>query len=291
MLHSMTGYGQGNATDGLRTCSVEIRGLNSRGYECNLKLPPLLRVFEQDIRRLTSERMSRGKVEILFNWQDEAIQAAGIDLEKLAAYWNVLEKFANDNQILPSDRLLASLLHMPEVSTTNVTTYGEKEWELCKKALHTAFDNVMIFRKREGEILEKDILQQVQTILSKLDAIAPYDAARVLRIRDRIREHAAELLQSSALDINRLEQEMLYYIERLDISEEKIRLQAHCEYFIQVCASDVPETGKKLHFIAQEIGREINTIGSKANDADIQRLVVDMKDALEKVKEQLANVV
>lgn len=291
MLHSMTGYGQGTSAEGKRTCLVEIRGLNSRGFECHLKLPPLLRGFEQDIRKHCADRLLRGKVEISFTWQDEDSKAAGIDLEKLKTYWDTVENFANDNQILPSDRLLSSLLHMPEVINGGSAEAGEEEWNLCRRALDAAIDGVIQFRIREGKVLEGDILQQVAAIQQNLEKILPHEELRAVRIRERIQEHARELLQSATLDPNRLEQEMLYYIERLDITEEKVRLKAHCDYFLQVCGNETAETGKKLGFIAQEMGREINTIGSKANDADIQRLVVDMKDALEKIKEQLGNVV
>jgi len=290
MLLSMTGYGQGVAADGQRSCTIEIRALNSRGIDLFIKIPALLKGYEQDIRKILSDKLVRGKAEVSVFWQDVEMPQTSLDLEKIAAYWSVLESFANDNQIIPSDRLLAAILQMPDIANNGIAIAGEAEWKICESALNEAIDAALSFRDREGKVLQEDILLQLSVIAQHLEAIAPLESARIPRIRERIVQHAAELLQSATLNPDRLEQEMVLYIEKLDISEEKVRLKMHLEYFREVCLSTSTDAGKKLGFISQELGREINTIGSKANDAAIQKLVIQMKDALEKIKEQVNNI-
>jgi uncharacterized protein (TIGR00255 family) len=287
----MTGYGRGAAVAGTKQFSVEVRSLNSKGLDLNIKMPPAYRTLESEIRAVASAAIGRGKADVFVNVEDSSTAAgAGINIALFGEYLRQIRQAARETGIAITDeeRLIAPILRMPDVmSSSEAGELPDSETEALRTALAetlTAFDS---FRAQEGAVLLADLTARVDSIEDLLDQVAPLEAARVPAVRARIMENIAAV--GVTVDANRLEQEIVFWVEKLDITEEKVRLTKHCEYF-RTAAAEEEGVGRKLGFIAQEMGREINTLGSKANDADIQRLVVQMKDELEKIKEQLLNI-
>jgi len=290
MIKSMTGYGIASFDSGSTKYTVEIKSLNSKFLELSLRLPKSFTEKEFQLRNECSKQIERGKVNLSFNVEkaDSTVRAAGIDKELLKHYYEQLKAVSLDlNE--QSNNLLELALGLPEVVKYDEETVSEEEWKVAEKTFKQALSAFQQFRADEGKILEQDTKMRIGIILKNLELIEIEEPKRVPVIRDRLNQFLAEAIGREGIDQNRFEQELIYYIDKLDITEEKIRLKAHCDYFIETLKLD-DANGKKLGFISQEIGREINTLGSKANDANIQKLVVGMKEELEKIKEQLLNV-
>ena len=289
MTKSMTGFGKGEAMAGTKKITVEIRSLNSKQLDLNLRLPSAYRQSEYEIRTLVAKYLVRGKVDVFVSVENQRAQTpARIDRELFREYFRQASDALTFTGIDAGyDALVPVLLRMPEVVATEAETVSDEEHAAVLLATEEAAVQLDAFRTQEGAILIADLLRRVDLIEQYKNEIEPYEKARTETIRARILDNFAKL--SVEVDRNRLEQEMIFYIEKLDITEEKVRLTNHCNYFREVAANE-EGAGRKLGFIAQEMGREINTLGSKSNHADMQAIVVRMKDALEQIKEQVLNV-
>jgi uncharacterized protein (TIGR00255 family) len=292
MIKSMTGFGLATITDDQSTVTVEIKSLNSKFQDFSVRVPKALSDFELEWRNLLNEKLERGKVSLSVEYtksgKPEIKQSYNQELFR--AYYQELKKLADSVSAPSHDQLFQMALASPDVVQNNgreEMQTGEKE--KIRNSVLKAIDQCNQFRLEEGKVLGEKIKSNVQTIRTGLLEVGKLDPARVERIRLKMKNGIAEFIAQDKIDQNRLEQEIIFYIEKLDINEEKVRLKTHLDYFLQVMDSK-ESNGKKLGFIAQEIGREINTIGSKANDAEIQKQVVMMKEELEKIKEQLNNV-
>lgn len=289
MQKSMTGFGRGEVVLGAKRFKAEVRSLNSKQLDLAVKMPPIYRMAEFEIRNMAAKELVRGKVDISISCESSDSQvAAHIDKEAFKQYLTqVSDALCYSGIDAAYDVLVPAILKMPAVLSNEQTDASDEELAAVQQAAALAMASLDDFRKQEGKTLIADLVGRVDKIESLYDEIAPFEAARTESIRQRIRENIAKL--GIEVDENRLEQEMIYYIEKLDITEERVRLHNHCKYFREVAANE-PQAGRKLGFIAQEMGREINTTGSKANNHDIQTLVVQMKDELEKIKEQVLNL-
>jgi uncharacterized protein (TIGR00255 family) len=290
MLKSMTGYGIAVFDSGNTKYTVEIKSLNSKFLELGLRIPKSFSEKEFQLRNECNKQIERGKVSLSINveQQDATEKAAGVDKDLLKHYYNQLKSVA-DELGEPAGNLLQLALTLPEVVKYDEDTVSEEEWKIVEKTFQQALSDFQRFRSDEGNVLEQDIKQRIRIILKNLEQVEIEEPRRVPIIRERLNQFLTEAVGREAIDQNRFEQELIYYIDKLDITEEKIRLKSHCDYFLETL-KNADANGKKLGFISQEIGREINTLGSKANDANIQKLVVGMKEELEKIKEQLLNV-
>ena len=290
MIQSMTGYGKSAVTYNDKKIIVEIKSLNSKALDISARIAPLYREKEMEIRNMISKNLERGKVDFSLWIEKEASDAATpINAALLQNYYSQIKNISETYNIpLPSD-WFATLLRMPDVLTkADVQVLEDEEWEVAKKAVEEAINALVNFRKQEGAALERKFNEKIDNIERLLASIEPFEKERVARIRERITD-ALEKTISVDYDKNRLEQELIYYIEKLDINEEKQRLTNHLKYFRETMEGGHGQ-GKKLGFIAQEMGREINTTGSKSNHAEMQNIVVQMKDELEQIKEQVLNV-
>ena len=289
MQKSMTGFGKSEVAINGKTITAEIRSLNSKQLDLGLKTPVAYRELENDIRSLVSKRVVRGKVDLLVSVvSTEVATASRIDKPLFAAYIKQMnEALAYAGVEVDYEAIIPVVMKMPNVIQADTADASEEEKKAVMAAVEGTIDKLDAFRKQEGAILIADLLRRVDLIEQMRNEIIPFEAARTEAVRQRIREGIEKL--GVEVDNNRLEQEMIFYIEKLDITEEKVRLENHCKYFREV-ANNEEQAGRKLGFIAQEMGREINTTGSKANQHDIQKLVVKMKDELEKIKEQVLNI-
>ncbi|MCE2756529.1 MAG: YicC/YloC family endoribonuclease [Bacteroidota bacterium] len=291
MLRSMTGYGRSEKTIGEKHFTVEIRSLNGKQIDLLLKIPSPLKPFEFDIRNLINEQLLRGSIEctIVIKLNGTA-KPSSINMELVTAYYNQLKSLADQLQA-GNDQLLSSILRLPDVVATSTDVLSQEEWNAVKKILQEAIDMLNKHRMDEGEALEQELLLRISNIESLQTKVLAMDPQR----KEKIRENLLKLLHEHVskevgVDMNRFEQELIYYIEKIDLTEEQVRLSNHCQYFRTLLAEKEINKGRKLSFLLQEIGREINTTGSKAYDAEIQKFVVEMKDELEKAKEQVLNV-
>lgn len=290
MLKSMTGFGRAERSVGGKTFLVDIKSLNGKQFELQLKLPAFLKPFEFDIRRILSSKLGRGSVDCTISLKETGnAKPVTINIELAKAYFKPLAELSKELSLDPS-HILSTLVKLPEVITPTSETLTDDEWEAFQKVIMAAIDDLNIHRDDEGKSLEKDLLHRVQNILGQLEEVQKLEPQRKQVIRDDITKLMEEYAGKENYDKNRLEQELIYYIEKIDISEEMVRLRNHCDYFKIVLAEAEESKGKKLSFILQEIGREINTTGAKAYDSGIQKCVVMMKDELEKAKEQILNV-
>ena len=297
MIKSMTGYGRGEAVLSGGKLTLEIRSLNGKNADINLKTSLLPKDKELEVRRKLADRLKRGTIDLFLTWEPNAAEAVRpINADAVKAYYTQILALRNElpGFIAPADEenseLLAAVLRMPDVvdaSAKKAEAIGEGEWPLVEKALDEAIAMLDDFRSTEGAVLYKDVTGRVQTILGLYDEVERYAAERLDAVKARILKAAEDL--KVKMDPERFEQEMIFYLEKLDINEEKVRLRQHCKYFMDTIDGE-PEPGKKLGFIIQEMGREINTTGSKANHAAIQQCVVRMKDELEKIREQSLNI-
>lgn len=286
----MTGYGKSDASYKGKKIHAEIKSLNSKSLDLSTRVSPLYREKEMEIRQLLAKRLERGKVDFTL-WVEKDDTAAGgcINAAAVANYVAQIRALSEAQHLpLPQD-LWNTVLHLPEVTQANLAEeLDEEEWVVVRRITEEAVERLMDFRRQEGEALMKKFTEKVDNIERLLGEIAPYEQSRVEKIRQKLEDRLAEL-RGVDYDKNRLEQELIYYVEKLDINEEKQRLTNHLRYFRETLASGHGQ-GKKLGFIAQEMGREINTTGSKSNQAEMQNIVVKMKDELEQIKEQVLNV-
>ncbi len=289
MIRSMTGYGIAEQTYLSKKITVEIKTLNSKQLDLQIKLPNELRAAELDFRNQIGAKMLRGKIDVVITIADtDLTQTYHIDQDVVKAYKEQIEAVSIQLGIAPADDMASILFRMPGIFNVPVENYDEAFVNKVSETLDQALNIVDGFRIQEGQTLKKDLLHRVELILSLLEQVEPYEKNRHEVIKQRLTKNLAELTTAGQYDENRFEQELIYYLEKLDITEEKVRLRQHCNYFNESCDED--QAGKKLGFITQEMGREINTLGSKANEVNIQKLVVMMKDELEKIKEQGCNI-
>ena len=284
----MTGYGRAEETIGESVFTVEIRCLNSKGLDLNVRTPYFLRDKEMSIRALTAEKLLRGKIEVFIHAENLSTgQELPINWSLLKTYTDSLKEFAQTESLSTQD-ILSIALKLPDVQKAEDKTFTEAQWEVLQQAIERTIQAVQTYRKTEGDALFQEFHDRIQHILQARENIVQPLNERNEKVRARLKNALDEVLPADKIDANRYEQEIIYYLEKLDISEEQSRLLTNCQHFIEELNHEAQ--GKKLGFIAQEIGREINTIGSKANDATIQKWVVNMKDELEKIKEQINNV-
>jgi len=289
MIHSMTGFGKAEGNVGDRKVIFQIRSLNSKNLDLNLRLPGIFRELEGEMRKLIADHLHRGKVELNLNIEQQSSQnAPKLNRELFKKYFEEI-KSLSDELGSQSEDLIATVSRFPEVFSAEEADLSEDEKQACIDILKEGLHNLNEFRIAEGEQLMHDLKQQIAHISDFLEEALKFEEARIETFRQRVQQRIEEHLDFNNLDKDRFEQEMIYYMEKFDISEEKVRLRAHCQYFLEVLNAE-GQQGKKLNFIAQEIGREINTLGSKANHAEMQKQVVLMKESLEKIKEQILNV-
>lgn len=290
MIKSMTGFGKDELEINSKKITIEIKSLNSKQADVSTRLPQLYREKDLEIRRMISDKLFRGKIDVLIyseNLGDSGNTAINENIVK--SYFADLSKISRELQIPVNERLLQIIMRLPDSVKTSFDALEEEEWARLSGKIAETLDKVDAFRNQEGRALEVDLRGNIETIQRLLSEIGPYEQPRLEAIRNRMKENLESLKLNGSVDQNRFEQEMIFYLERLDFNEEKVRLGNHLRYFVETM--EEPESnGRKLAFIAQEIGREINTIGSKANESHIQKLVVMMKDALERIKEQVLNV-
>jgi uncharacterized protein (TIGR00255 family) len=286
----MTGFGKAQSTIEDLVIIAEIRSLNGKQLDINLKISPVLKPYEFDIRDILHQSLLRGSLDVTLNInKNGAAKPMTINKELVRQYYQNLSMLANELQI-SQDNILNALLKLPEVVIPSSDELTAEQWEKVKGTFKAAVLEVDKHRINEGASLEKDLLLRIENIENYREKIKEIEPLRKEKIRKRLETALADWMNVENIDKNRLEQELIFYIEKMDISEEQVRLANHCSFFKEVLKEDAPARGKKLNFILQEIGREINTTGAKANDADLQRWVVKMKDELEKAKEQIMNV-
>ena len=291
MLRSMTGYGRAEITIGEKLIMVEIRSLNGKQIDLLLKVPSPVKPFEFEIRNIINEQLSRGSIECTITIKlNGSAKPSSINLDLVKSYFHQLRSLVNELHT-DDQQLLASILRLPDVVAASTDVISPSEWEAIQKLIQDAINMLNKHRIDEGAALEKELLLRISNIETLQQKVLELDPIR----KEKIRENLLKLLQEnvskeSGVDMNRFEQELIYYIEKIDLTEEQVRLSNHCQYFRSLLAEKDLSKGRKLSFLLQEIGREINTTGSKAYDANIQKTVVEMKDELEKAKEQVLNV-
>ena len=288
MIQSMTGYGKAELNLKNANFTIEVRSLNSKQIDANVKMSSIYRDKEIGLRKLLSEKLQRGKIELSI-WRESSESNAKyiLNTELIKEYFSQIEGVANELNLNSKD-IMSSLLKMPEVLVKGEEKANDNEWEEIAKGVDIAIANILQFRLDEGKKLEEDITSRINILAGLLIEILPFAKGRIEKVKKSLADKLAEI-DTKNIDKNRFEQELIYYLEKQDITEEQVRLDAHLNYFIETMEADSPN-GKKLGFIGQEIGREINTIGSKSSDAEMQKIVVQMKDELEKIKEQLLNI-
>lgn len=286
----MTGFGKTKLETNNKVIGLEVRSLNSKQLDMNLRIPHLYREKELELRKIIGGGLSRGKIDFYINIEQSSVDSAP-QINKVVArhFYNQLEDLSNDLNLKGQNDIMGIIMRMPDIITSTTEELNEDEWRDIENALLETIEKVDQFRSHEGELLFKDFCSRIDKIKELLTEVEPFEKARIPHIKERINSNINSFLEEVNKDKSRLEQEMIFYIEKLDITEEKVRLVKHCDYFLEVIENE-QNAGKKLAFVCQEIGREINTLGSKANDADIQKIVVLMKDELEKIKEQLFNI-
>ena len=290
MIKSMTGFGKHTVEVKNNVITIEIRTLNSKQLDLNLRSPISYKENELAVRNLVSNLLERGKIDVNINIEHKTTESAPVINTDLAQhYFNELNLLSQKLGIESTTDYLSLILKMPDVLATQQEEIDPEDWNLIVDGLTKACKSAEEFRILEGKLIEDEFITRIETIVGLLSKVSPFENERSAKIKERIETNLKNVMLDNQADKNRLEQEMIYYIEKLDISEEKMRLQKHCDYFIETL-KDKDAQGKKLAFIAQEIGREINTLGAKANDVNIQKIVVLMKDELEKIKEQLFNI-
>jgi uncharacterized protein (TIGR00255 family) len=290
MLKSMTGFGRAEQTVGDKTFQVDIKSLNGKQFELQLKLPAFLKPFEFSIRKLISEKLGRGSLDCTISLKGTGnSKPVSINADLAKAYYRALADLSKELNLDPS-HILSTLVKLPEVITPTGETLTDEEYQEFEKVILSAIEDLDAHRLNEGASLETDLLLRITNILRQQDEVVKLEPLRQQKIREGLRKLLEEHVGKENYDPNRLEQELIYYIEKIDISEEQVRLKNHCDYFRSILKEQEDGKGKKLSFILQEIGREINTTGSKAYDSTIQQCVVLMKDELEKAKEQVLNV-
>ncbi len=291
MLHSMTGYGRSQKIFEDRTVTVEIKSINSKSFDLKLRLPMHYQSKEIELRRQLNDELLRGKVDFTLTLSGHSNADFNIDFTAFQAYHRQLNEISNQLQLDKGD-LLYTISRLPGVVVQNDADVEEEEWKQILGVIKDALSKLNNFRAQEGKVLNEDMMMRIDLIISLIPQVEAYEIERIDKIKHRLKDNLEQFLPHVNLDENRYEQEIVYYLDKLDITEEKIRLAQHCKFFNEVCSDnkDSLDKGKKLNFIIQEIGREINTLGSKANFAEMQRIVIKMKEEADKIKEQIANI-
>ena len=290
MLKSMTGFGRAEQSVGDKTFLVDIKSLNGKQFELSLKMPAFLKPFEFEIRTLLSEKLGRGTVDCTISLKESgSAKPVSINTNLAKAYYKPIAELSKELG-LDDSQILSALLKLPEVITPTGETLTDSEWADFKKVVQAAMDNLNLHRQEEGRILEQELLLRINNISKYQEEVIKLEPLRKQKIKDGLAKVLEDNMGKDNYDPNRLEQELIYYIEKIDLTEEQVRLSNHCDYFKAILAEDGEGKGKKLSFVLQEVGREINTTGAKAYDSSIQKCVVMMKDELEKAKEQVLNV-
>jgi len=290
MIKSMTGYGKAIAETPQKKITIEIKSLNSKQLDINTKLPWIYKEKEPEIRNLISQKLDRGKIDLTIYFDmldDESVTV--INKSAVRNYYNQFREIAAELKIDLDDQIFSAIMKLPDTMKTEKPELPGSEWEAVRAHINESVSMLDLYRSEEGNSIMLDMKKCIGKILGFLETAETFEAGRIIRIREKLSALLEEHVGSENVDKNRFEQELIFYLEKYDINEEKVRLKTHCDYFIETMNTPSPN-GKLLSFIAQEIGREINTIGSKANDASIQKQVVMMKDELEKIKEQTLNV-
>jgi len=290
MIKSMTGYGKALVETTQKKITIEIKSLNSKQLDLNTKLPWLYKEKEPEIRNLISQFLDRGKIDLSVYFdilEDEGVPVINKSIVK--NYYKQVKEIAGELGINIDDQILPIIMRLPDSLRTEKSELPEDEWDLVKKQILESINVLDLYRTEEGKSIETDLKKRIYGILESLKAVETFEPGRIEKVRERLLSILNENNGTENIDKNRFEQELIFYLEKFDINEEKVRLKKHCEYFLETIETPAPN-GKILSFIAQEIGREVNTMGSKANDASIQKLVVMMKDELEKIKEQTNNI-
>ena len=289
MTHSMTGFGKSEVTIGHLHINIEIRSLNSKFLDLTLKIPTVFKEIDSLLRSILKNELKRGKVELTIHYEKiNPISKITINKEQLKNYYNQLKEISTELDNQNDKDFMGFALKLPEVIQHQKETVDKQSNEILINAVKEACRDLNSFREKEGESLQKELLNYINSILDNLEKINPFEKERLPKVKERLLNSIEELNLKSQIDEKRLEQELIYYAEKLDLTEEKVRLKEHCSHFMEI----LPEknSGKKLGFITQEMGREINTLGSKAHHLSIQKIVVEMKDELEKIKEQVLNI-
>lgn len=290
MIKSMTGYGKATVETSQKKITFEIKSLNSKQLDISTKLPWLYKEKEPEIRNLISRKLDRGKIDLTIYLdiiEDESVPL--INKTVVRNYYNQLKEIAEELKIDPGDQILSTIMRFPDALKVEKPELSQAEWDIVKQYLLESINVLDIYRTDEGRSIESDLRKCLSAIITALEKIETFEQGRIFKVREKLMTILEENINTENIDKNRFEQELIFYLEKFDINEEKVRLKNHCEYFLETVDSPAPN-GKTLSFIAQEMGREINTIGSKANDVSIQKLVVMMKDELEKIKEQTLNI-
>ena len=291
MILSMTGFGQSTGTINNRQISVEIKSLNGKSADLRVKAPTYYKEKELEIRKMIMNDLLRGKVEVIITVSsDHEDVEYSLNTNLLKKYASELIALADEIGIDKGD-IFQSVIKIPNIIKPNEEKLDEEEWNFTKGLIADTILKITAFRKTEGQSIQDDLTESIRNIQLNLNKVPIHEAARMEKVRERMMKHLNDFMNKENVDRNRYEQEVLHYMERLDINEEKVRLEQHCTYFLDELNSDSTQLGKKLAFISQEIGREINTMGAKAQFSELQKLVVNMKDSLEKIKEQVANAV
>ncbi|MDL2231248.1 YicC family protein [Porphyromonadaceae bacterium OttesenSCG-928-L07] len=291
MVKSMTGFGKAIVETGKKKIVIEIKSLNSKQLDINTRIPNLYKSKDIEVRNMLKDSLERGKVDLLIYYDNsEAEKEVAVNQSVVEQYYNQLINIADQLGVEPDkNAIFQSVMRFPDTLNYRSEELDENEWELLKRGIESALVEINSFRIQEGEILIKDILYRVALIGELAGMVTEHEGERIITVRRRLEDKLKEWTDALKIDKNRMEQEIIYYLEKLDITEEKVRLDNHCKYFVETVEKE-QAPGRKLGFIAQEIGREINTMGSKANEHNIQKLVVQMKDELEKIKEQSLNL-
>lgn len=290
MLISMTGFGRANTEYKEKKIIIDIKTLNSKSTDITTRIPNFYREKEIALRKLLASELQRGKIDFCMFVEINGGETSTKFSDKIILnYYNQLKTLCDTNNIPISNDILSSIIRMPDVMTTNSENLNDEEWEYILISIKQAIEECKNFRQHEGNILAQDIISNLNSITELLSQVPQYEAERINVLKERLNHSLKEIVDTANIDANRYEQEIIFYLEKFDINEEKVRLKKHCDYFLQTLNSE-NFAGKKLGFIAQEMGREINTLGAKANHVEIQKLVIMMKDELEKIKEQILNV-
>ncbi len=290
MIKSMTGFGRAVVETCGKCVTVEIRTLNSKQLDLNTRIPLVFKNYENDIRSILSKELERAKADFTITVENRSVSSSvTINKELAKSYYQTLKEISTELGNPVESDIFLHVMRMPDVVSTPQEEVSDELWEAVRAAILDACRQLNEFRISEGKVLEQDFVKRITLIRNMIDEVTPFEEHRIVKIREKFETSLKDLATKVQYDPNRLEQEIFFYLEKLDITEEKVRLRKHCDYFIETLEEN-QSNGKKLGFIVQECGREINTLGSKSNDFDIQQIVVRMKDELEKLKEQLANI-
>ena len=291
MIRSMTGFGKTEFEVGNKKITLEIKSLNSKQLDINTRIPAMYREKDIEIRRLISEMLTRGKVDFALYLDNLGTESTSkINAAIVKDYYRQLKTVHKELGLKVNESIMESIMRLPETVKMVYDELDETEWLVVRENLIKSLEELNRFRDQEGLALKVDIVANIQNILDLLKQVEPFETQRMENVKAKIKDSLNDLQLNGSIDKNRFEQELIYYMEKLDINEEKVRLANHCSYFTETMMDETEPSGRKLGFIAQEIGREINTLGSKANESNLQRIVVQMKDNLEKIKEQVLNV-